>query len=303
MKTLVSGGAGFVGSHLVDRLVAEGHEVTVVDDMSNGSIANIGDHWHESRIRYLKQDISKDKSTLWNNADTIYHLACWPRSRSFKDPRRDVEVNLIGTLNVLEYARRRDARVVFSSNSGIYDSTIQPIREGNPEKPTTPYDVDKLAAEHMIKAYAGAYGLRYTIYRFSTVYGPRQRVTPEWNPVIATFIEAAQRGCKPYVTGDGHQTRDFVYVGDIVDALMLGACGPSIGPILLGSGVETSILDALQVVNEVLGVDLGYTTRPAPLGEIRRMSYDCSYARSRLGWTPKTPLRRGVEAMVGGKLK
>jgi len=296
MKTLVSGGAGFVGSHLVDRLVAEGHGVTVVDDLSNGDILNI-EH-HDKKIRFILGDVAKGVHD-WGPVDVIFHLACWPRSRSFANPRRDVEVNLIGAVNVLEYARRMKARVVFSSNSGIYDSAVQPIREGNPEKPTTPYDVDKLAAEHMIKAYGAAYGVPYTVFRFATVYGPRQRVSSEWNPVIATFVDAQRRGVTPYVTGDGRQTRDFIYVSDIVDALMRGAAlRGSAGPLLLGSGVETSIMDALKVVCGVFGKPTKFEARPRPLGEIQRMSYDCALARETLGWVPRVSLREGVEKVA-----
>lgn len=287
-----------MGSHLVDRLVTDGHSVTVLDDLSNGAMINIEDHVDSGRIRFILADVSKPIREC-GDFDVIYHLACWPRSRSFADPQRDVEVNLIGTLNVLKYARQCGARVIFSSNSGIYDSAVQPIREGNPEKPTTPYDICKLASEHMIKVYATAYGIKYTINRFATVFGPRQRVTSEWNPVIATFIDSLRRGATPYVTGDGSQTRDFVYVSDIVDALVRGAkLQGSIGPLLLGSGVETSINEALKTVCRVLDKPLRYEVRPRPLGEIQRMSYDCTQARRILGWVPQVSLEEGVSKII-----
>jgi UDP-glucose 4-epimerase len=293
MRIIVDGGAGFVGSHLVERLVAQGHGVTVVDDLSNGSLENL--EAVKDNVRFLKQDVSHPNVEKWGEADVVYHLACWPRSRSFADPRRDVEVNLIGMVNVLEYARRCGARVVFSSNSGIYDSTVQPIREGNPENPTTPYDVNKLASEHMIKAYAQAYGIKYTIFRFATVYGPRQKVSSEWNPVIANFIQTIHRGGIPYITGHGKQTRDFIYVSDIVDALVKGAeIRSSVGPLLLGSGVETSIMSVLEKVCNILNTSVTFNVRPPPLGEIMRMSYDCSKARNTLGWGPKVSLDEGI---------
>lgn len=290
-----------MGSHLVERLVARGDDVTVIDDLSNGSLTNIQGPLDSGKINFIQQDISSklDKRFNWGDADVIYHLACWPRSRSYVNPIRDVEVNLIGTVMMLEYARRCGARVIFSSNSGIYDSAIQPIKEGNPENPTTPYDVDKLAAEHMIKAYAKAYGIPYTIFRFATVYGPRQRVSSEWNPVVATFIDTLKRGDTPYITGDGQQTRDFIYVGDIVDALVKGAeVKESVGPILLGSGVETSVVDALKTVCRVLDKPVKYEARPRSLGEIQRMSYDCSIARRILGWTPQVKIEDGIRRVV-----
>ena len=293
MNIICTGGAGFICSHLVERLVAQGHGVTVVDDLSNGSLENL--EAVKDNIKFLKQDVSTPIARGWGPADVIYHLACWPRSRSFKYPRRDIEVNLMSTINILEYARKTGARVIFSSNSGIYDSTIQPIKEGNPENPTTPYDVNKLASEHMIKAYAQAYSLPYTIFRFATVYGPRQSVSSEWNPVIMTFIKTLQENKTPYITGDGRQTRDFIYVSDIVDALTLGMKGPSVGPLLLGSGDEVSIANALQIVCDVLGKPMKYETRPSPLGEIRRMSYDCTLAGETLRWTPRVKLREGVK--------
>lgn len=298
MRIIVDGGAGFIGSHLVERLVSEGHGVTVIDDLSNGSIDNLGAM--KDSIRFIQQDISSklDKRFNWGDADVIYHLACWPRSRSYANPIRDVEVNLIGTLNVLKYARQYGARVIFSSNSGIYDSRVQPIKEGNPENPTTPYDVNKLASEHMIKAYAQAYGVPYTIFRFATVYGPRQSVSSEWNPVVATFIKTLREGRIPYITGDGEQTRDFIYVSDIVDALILGSTGPSVGPLLLGSGVETSVMGALSTICGVLEKPIKHEVRPPPLGEIRRMSYDCSQAKKTLGWIPGVSLEDGVRLMV-----
>lgn len=298
MRTLISGGAGFVGSHLVDRLVSEGWGVTVIDDLSNGSLDNLSQSI--KNIRFLKHDISvPDWVKAVKDVDVVFHLACWPRSRSFKSPLQDVRVNLMGVVNVLEYARRCGARIIFSSNSGIYDSAVQPIREGNPEKPTTPYDVDKLASEHMIKAYHHAYGIPYTIFRFATVYGPRQRVSSEWNPVVATFIDTLKRGKTPYVTGDGSQTRYFIYVSDIVDALVKGAkLRESAGPMLLGSGVETSVMEALETVCEVLDKPVKYEPRPKPLGEIHRMSYDCSYAHRVLGWIPSVALEEGVRRVA-----
>jgi UDP-glucose 4-epimerase len=291
MRVLVTGGAGFIGSHLVDRLVARGDGVTVIDDLSNGSLDNLP----LSQIAFKRRDISQPLPVM-GGFDVIYHLACHPRSRSFTEPRRDVDVNLRGMVNMLEYARAVGARVVFSSNSGIYDSAIQPIREGNPEKPTTPYDVTKLASEHMIKAYSEAYGIPYTIFRFATVYGTRQSVTSEWSPVIANFVKTINRGRTPYITGDGKQTRDFIYVSDIVDALLLGVevKERQVGALLLGSGVETSIMDAFYTVCRVLGKTSKYERRPAPLGEIKRMSYDCSLARSILGWAPRVSLSEGV---------
>lgn len=280
---------------MTDALLAQGHEVYGVDDLSNGSLENIKQHDDNPNFSFYEADISNYISRFLD-VDVIYHLACHPRSLSFQNPQRDVEVNLIGILNLLRDHKDYAPRIIFSSNSGIYDSTVQPIKEGNPENPVTPYDVDKLAAEHMIKAYAQAYGFPYTIFRFASVYGPRQRVTSEWNPVISTFIKTLMGGGRPYITGDGSQTRDFIYVADIVDALIRAKdMKDSAGPILLGSECETSIGDLYDTVQAVTKIHVDPEKRPRPLGEILRMSYDCSLAHNVLGWSPKTSLREGVE--------
>ena len=183
-KILVTGGAGFIGSHLVDLLVSKGYEVTIIDDLSNGTIENIA---CLDKVTFVKRDIStqfNDNYYIEFNTQTIYHLACFPRSQSFINPTRDVEVNINGMVNVLELARRNKSQVIFSSNSGIYDTVKIPINEQAIDKPKTPYDLDKLTAEKYLKLYQDVYNVKYVIFRFATVYGPRQRVSPDWKPVV-----------------------------------------------------------------------------------------------------------------------
>ena len=296
MKVLVTGGAGFIGSHLVDALVNRGDEVYVVDDLSNGRRENIANYIESGAIQFRVLDISLDGmlEKVPFKTDVVVHLACWPRSMSFNYPQRDVEVNVKGTVNVLEYAEKHGSHIIFSSNSGIYDSHVQPIREDNPEKPTTPYDVDKLAAEHMIQCF----NVPHTIFRFSTVYGSRQRVSDDWRPVIATFLKQLKSGGQPYITGSGEQTRDFVYVSDVVDALLMATEDDYGGPILLGSGIETSINKLYAMVQRILGVSVQPSVAPAPIGEIWRMSYDISCAKDKLSWTPKISLEEGIKRML-----
>lgn len=296
MKVLVTGGAGFIGSHLVDAIVNRGDEVYVVDDLSNGRRENIAGHVEVGAATFRLLDISLDGALekVPFDADAVVHLACWPRSMSFDYPQRDVEVNLKGTVNVLEYAKRYGSRLVFSSNSGIYDSRVQPIKEGNPERPTTPYDVDKLAAEYMIRCFE----VPHTIYRFATVYGPRQKMSEGWRPVIATFLKQLRNGEQPYITGSGKQTRDFIYVSDTVDALLTATEDDYGGPILLGSGVETTINELYAVIQRILGTDIQPSIAPAPVGEIWQMSYDISCAKDKLSWTPKVSLEEGIRRML-----
>ena len=213
-RVLVTGGAGFIGSHLVERLVDLNHEVVVLDDLSNGNLQNLKNVREE--INLIKQDVSVP--FLLPDLNVIFHLACFPRSRSFENPRRDIEVNVIGMINVLELARKNDAEVIFSSNSGIYDTSRIPIDENTPDDPKTPYDLDKLQAENYMKLYGNTYGIEYVIFRFATVYGPRQNVSPEWKPVVMEFISKVQKRQAPTIYWDGEQTRDFIYVDDIVKA-------------------------------------------------------------------------------------
>ena len=302
-KILVTGGAGFIGSHLVDRLVDDGHEVLVIDDLSNGRLANLERSLQGTT--FLERDISipfNEDEFSDIAADVIYHLACFPRSQSFANPTRDVEVNVNGMVNVLELARRSMARVIFSSNSGIYDTSRIPIDEEAEDTPKTPYDLNKLTAERYLRLYHEAYGVEYAVFRFATVYGPRQRTSPDWKPVVIEFIDKLSKGQAPTIYWDGDQTRDFINVKDIVRALVLAidseeATGETM---ILGSGVEISINTLYETVCNQLGVEIEPKRGPKTLGDIRRMRYDCTKARNILGWKPEVTIDQGVSELLGG---
>jgi len=297
-KYLITGGAGFVGSHLADRLVRHGDEVTVIDDFSNGSKENIS---HLS-VNLLKTDISKKlapailKKLADKKFDVIYHLACFPRSMSFEDPFRDVEVNVAGMVNVLELAKRTKSKVVFSSNSGIYGTPEKlPINEDCEDRPSSPYDVDKLAAEYFLKVYSRAFGIPATIFRFGTVYGSRQKVSPTWKPVIAEFVCKMLKKTAPTIDGDGEQTRDFIHVSDIVVALVKASdTETDLKPIILSSNTETSINQLYSTIAELLGFRKPPKKAAAKIGDVRRMWYDNARAKKVLRWSPKMNL---VEAL------
>ncbi len=297
MKILVTGGAGFVGSHLVDRLVKLGHDVTVVDNLSNGDRRNLGDV--KEKIRFLKNDVSKIKS-INANFDVFYHLACFPRSQSFVNPRRDVEVNVIGMVNILELARKNNAEVIFSSNSGIYDTSKIPIDENTSDNPKTPYDLDKLQAENYLKLYNKTYGIKYVIFRFATVYGTRQKVSPEWKPVVMEFVTKLKKKEPPTIYWDGEQTRDLINVKDVVEALTLTLENEKAvkETMILGSGRETSINELYRIVSNLLGVATVPIRKLMQLGDIRRMLYDCRKAQKILGWKPKITLEEGVTEII-----
>lgn len=302
MKVLVTGGAGFVGSHLVDSLLAGGHEVTIIDDLSNGNLENIAAV--RDQVTFIQQDITEAPDTWFTGEapafDVIYNLACWPRSRSFSDPKRDVEVNVIGMVHAIQLALKSNARVIFSSNSGIYDTTNIPISEATGDDPKTPYDLDKLTAEEFLKIYGKAFDLDYVIFRFATVYGPRQRTTEEWKPVVVEFIDKLKKGVAPSITWDGNQTRDFIFVKDLVRALVAALDSKEAyrETMILGTGVETSMNDLYDSVSRQLGVDIEPVRTPKVLGDIARMRYDCAKAESILGWKASTPLDDGVASII-----
>lgn len=302
MKVLVTGGAGFVGSHLTDALLAAGHEVTVIDDLSNGSLDNLAGVM--DRIAFIQKDITTPPDTWFEGAapafDAIYNLACWPRSRSFTDPKRDVEINVIGMVHAILLALKSDARVLFSSNSGIYDTSRIPIDESTSDNPKTPYDLDKLTAEEFLKLYGKAFDLDYVIFRFATVYGPRQRTTEEWKPVVVEFIDKLKKGIAPQITWDGNQTRDFIFVKDLVRALVLALDSKDAyrETMILGTGVETSMNDLYDAVSDQLDVHLEPVRTPMVLGDIARMRYDCAKAERILGWRASTPLAEGVKEII-----
>jgi len=296
-EILVTGGAGFVGSHLVEELVRLGHSVTVVDNLSNGNLQNI--NLVRDKVCFIQCDVSKPLP-IQRDHEVIFHLACFPRSQSFMNPQRDVEVNVIGMVNVLELARKNGAKVIFSSNSGIYDTSKIPINESTPDNPKTPYDLDKLQAENYLKLYNKTYGINYVIFRFATVYGPRQKVSQEWKPIIMEFITKLKNGEAPTIYWDGEQTRDFIYVKDVVSALVLAIDVEDAEneTMILGSGKETSINELYRTVSRLMNVDIEPKSGPMQLGDIRRMLYDCKKAQRILGWRPEVTLEQGINEVL-----
>jgi UDP-glucose 4-epimerase len=300
MQSVVSGGAGFIGSHLVEELVKRGRRVTVVDDFSNGSRENLASV--ASEIKIIERDISKQYNDLFEREkiDEIYTLACYPRQISLANPRRDCEVNLIGTMNTLEVARATGAKVAFASNTGIVSNpqTI-PIDETFPPNPLTPYDIHKLASEHLLRVYHKVHGVRSVALRFASVYGPRQRVneTLGWRPVIPEFCTKLLRDTSPTIDGDGSQTRDFIFVKDIVAGVIaaMESNRDDGNMFILGTDNETSISSIYQMISEILNVEVKPKHGPRKPEEIARMRYDYSKARNAFGWNPRVSLSEGLK--------
>jgi UDP-glucose 4-epimerase len=291
MRALVTGGAGFIGSHVVDALVGRGAAVTVLDDLSTGRRDNV----HE--LATLQEASIVDATAVGEvlaaaRPELVFHLAAQVDvRRSVADPQHDLAINVGGTLNVLDAAREWNVRhLVFSSTGGaIYGETeVVPTPETAPERPLAPYGQAKLSAEGYLRLLADLHGVRATALRFANVYGPRQDPLGEGG-VIAIFCGAAVEGRPVTVFGTGEQTRDFVYVGDVVEACLAAAEGAGFGPYNVGTGVETSVLELARV--------LGVEPEPAPArpGEVERSCLDPARTANELGWTATTTLADGLE--------
>lgn len=294
MKYLVTGGAGFIGSHLVDSLIEDGHEVVVVDNLSNGSMENVNPKATFFNMNVKDIDI---KFFERDHFDGIFHLATAPRSSSLQDPHTDIETNIKGMLAVLELARAKNAKIVFTSNSGIYGSGAG-IDETWPNKPTTPYDVTKLASEYYLKIWHEIYGVKSCIVRFATVYGPRQKVNEalNWRPLVATMIKTILNRETVIINGDGQQTRDLLYVKDAVSGVRKAMDSDSNDAdiFLISSGVETSVNQVYRTLIDMTGKKVKALHADALPGDIRRMRINYYKAHKILGYEPCYSLNEGI---------
>ena len=300
MRALVTGGAGFIGSNLVDALLAQGHEVDVVDDLSSGKESNLtgalaaGARLHRADIREGEaiRDIVARVAP-----EVVFHLAAQIDVRlSVADPAYDARTNVEATANLLEAARANGARrFVFASTGGaIYGETdVMPTPETTPPRPMAPYGTSKLCAEQYLGLYERLHGMSTVALRFGNVYGPRQDPHGEAG-VIAIFCGRLRRGEDLRVFGDGEQTRDYIYVGDLVDAIATAGESDATGPINLGTEEETSVLRLAEILKRLSGSDAAIDFQPARLGEIERSVLDASRARDLLGWTARTRIEEGL---------
>jgi UDP-glucose 4-epimerase len=308
VKTLVTGGAGFIGSTLVDRLLAEGHEVDVLDDLSSGSLANLAEARADrtNRLTFHQIDVRDGQlvDLIARRApEVIFHLAAQIDVRaSVARPAFDAEVNVIGTINVLEGARVAGTRkVVFASSGGtIYGEVTPrdlPARESLPLAPASPYGVTKRVALDYLNVYRRLHGLEFTALALANVYGPRQDPHGEAG-VIAIFAGRllADEPCTIY--GDGEQTRDYVYVDDCVDAFVRAAQRGDGLLINIGTGVETSVNLLYTTMAAAAGVDRPAAPAAARPGELQRSALDPARAAIQLGWKPWTDLPEGTSRVL-----
>lgn len=303
MRALVTGGAGFIGSHLVDRLICDGYEVTVADNLTRGTTSNLSSALVSGRCELIECDVADRRSSAVLASvrpDTVFHLAAQIDVRtSVADPVEDARVNVQGTVAVLEAARRAGARVVFASSVAIYGvSPVLPVTEQCPTDPLSPYAVGKLAGELYLQQFGRLHGLPGVVLCFGNVYGPRQDAHGEAG-VIAIFTEALLAGRPTRVFGDGTNIRDYVYVADVVDALVrAGAEGEDGSRFNIGTGVGTSDLALHSAVAAAVGAADDPEFAPARPGDLPAMTLDSTAARERLGWTPRTALADGLAQTV-----
>ncbi len=307
MRALVTGGAGFIGSNLTDALLARGDEVIVVDDLSTGRRENI-EQALANGATLLEADI-RDRAAIEEIAgrerpEVIFHLAAQIDVRkSVADPAFDAAINVGGTANVLEAARAAEVRrVVFSSTGGaIYgegDGQELPLREDAPLAPEAPYGQSKLAGEGYLSLYERLYGLSSVPLRLGNVYGPRQDPLGEAG-VVAIFCGRLREGKQPTVFGDGKQTRDYIYVGDVVSAMLAAAEAETSGPINIGTGIETDVLELVSALGELGGNgDFEPEFAPPRTGEVQRISIDPARAASELDWRAEMDLSEGLRVTL-----
>ena len=309
--TLVTGGAGFIGSHTVDALIAAGENVVVFDDFSTGSRLNLSRWAGGERLRVIEADVCDGLFAPLLHAFSgapprihkIIHLAAQTSVvNSMLNPLQDIRNNYIGTAHVLEFARATGVgSVVFSSSSSVYcGDNLFPIIEEATQLPVSPYAVNKLACEHLIRMYAQSYGLNATILRFFNVFGPRQRASNPYSGVISIFCEKALHSQPLTIYGDGSQTRDFVFVTDVAAAICAAATSAAVrGAVInIGTGRETRILDLATTIIDITGGRSEIRFGARQRGSIDRSVAAIDRARALLGFRPGVDLRHGIEATL-----
>ena len=311
MVYLVTGGAGFIGSNLVEALVARGQQVRVLDDFSAGSRENLRFPGAPSAVEIIEGDV-RDRDLCRRAAEgvnVVFHEAALGSvPRSIEDPLTTHEVNVTGTLNVLMAAREAGVRrFVFASSSSVYGDRVDAggdeftaKSEVMKREPISPYGVSKLAAEEYCRAFATLYGLETVSLRYFNVFGPRQSHLSEYAAVIPRFIEAMLNGRRPAVYGDGGQSRDFTFVGDVVRANLLAASVPGIGGAVLNiaCGRRYSLLDLLAELRAITGSTVEPVFESARQGDIRHSMADITRARKSMGFEPAYTFRQGLEVTV-----
>jgi UDP-glucose 4-epimerase len=298
-SSLVTGGAGFIGSHLVEALVAAGHPVRVLDDFSTGRRENL--HQIQGRVEIIEDSLTDPAAVdrAVQGCSWVFHLGALPSvTKSIEDPVTSHAITATGTLHVLDAARRHKARrVIYAASSSAYGNAPGAVRtEDDPLTPLSPYAAAKLAGEHYCQCFTAVYGLETVRLRFFNVFGPRQDPKSPYSGVIAIFTDRMRAGQAPRVDGDGLQSRDFVPVANVVQALLRAATAPgaSGGVYNIGNGASITVLDLVHQINQVLGTNIPPTFGPPRAGDVRYSQADISRARRDLGYEPTMDFATGL---------
>ncbi len=300
MRILVTGGAGFIGSNVVDGLLARGHEVGVFDDLSSGKREFV-----DPRATLFEGDLAKPADVerciaAFKPEIVDHHAAQIDVRKSVTDPIHDANTNVLGSIGLLQSCSRHGVRkVIYASTGGaLYGEGRQlPATEDHPVNPEAPYGISKHTVEHYLYLWKLLHGLDYTVLRYPNVYGPRQNPHGEAG-VNAIFIGLMLHGERPRIFGTGEQVRDYVFVGDIVTANLLALERGSGHMLNIGHGVGVSVLDIVRTINEVLGTKIEPVFEAARAGEVQRIYLDASRAKAELGWTPTVSFRDGLERTI-----
>ncbi len=298
MKILVTGGAGFVGSHIVDSLVSEGRDIIVLDDLSAGKREHVN-----KKAKFYKADLNDarlEKIFQKEKIDVVIHQAAQVNVRtSLSDPAFDAKVNISGSLNLLECCKGRIEKFIYASSGGaVYgEPKYLPVDEEHPIKPLSPYGASKYIAEKYLQVYNEIYGLDYAVLRYGNVYGPRQSGEGEAG-VVAIFINEMLRGERPTINGDGTQTRDFVYVSDVARANLLAVEKSKNEVYNIGTGKETSVNEIFGTIKKILKKDIKPRYAPPVKGEVRRIYLNVEKAERKLGWKPEVKLEEGIKKLL-----
>lgn len=299
MRVLVTGGAGFIGSHIVDAYVAAGHQVYVIDDLSTGDKRNLNGQTIFYPIDILDPGLPQLLSEV--SPDIVsHHAAQMDVRRSVNEPLFDARVNILGLINLMEGCKgSKVKKVIYASSGGVVygEQEIFPAPEGHRTKPLSPYGVSKLAGEYYLSCYQHAFGIPYLALRYANVFGPRQRADGETG-VVAIFTRQLLSGGLSTINGDGKQTRDYVYIEDVVAANLLALESPCTGPLNIGTGQETDVLTLFHLLRRKVGTQAEPLHGLAKVGEQQRSSLDISRAREVLGWAPRFSLSAGLDKTI-----
>lgn len=300
---LVTGGAGFIGSHLVDGLLEAGYPVRVLDDLSTGHEANLAHH--RGTLKILRGDL-RDRDAVraaMSGVEVVFHLAAISSvQRSIVDPVESIDVNVRGAMQVLQTAQESGVRrVIIASSAAVYgDSDALPLKESAEPNPLSPYAVHKLACEHLCTVFSRMYGLETVALRYFNVYGSRQRPDAEYAAAIPRFVERLRRNQEPVIYGDGGQTRDFIHISDVVRANLLAAeSAAAVGQVMnIASGQGASVNEVVRTLTELTGATVAPRYEPPQPGDIRESVADITLARDLLGFEPAVSLREGLDQLI-----